>query len=274
MRARRLYFSLQMLRDERTRAQQANLGMYGAFDERTYIGGAPHVKHRELRDLFAQLAGEALGNGKSILDVGAGTGLATAPLLGRGLAITAVDSSAPMLERYRSREPSAEFIVADAAEWIASCMQRFDLVLLVSMLHHVPDYLSLLQNSAALVRSGGSLLTFQDPLRYSSQPRLDRIAEVASYFSWRVFRGRYRVGLATLSRRARRVIVLSAPSDFGEYHVVRDGVDSDAITLQLSGQFSHVRKVCYWATQGRPQQWLGRVMGLRSYFAVVATGKR
>jgi SAM-dependent methyltransferase len=263
-----------MLGDERTRAQQANLSMYGAFDERTYIQGAPHVKHRELRDLFAELAGEALGNGKSILDVGAGTGLATTPLLGRGLAITAVDSSAPTLEFYRSREPSAEFIVADVAEWLASSTQRFDLVMHVSMLHHVPDYLSLLRDSAVLVRSGGSLLTFQDPLRYSSQPKLDRIGEVASYFSWRVFQGRYRVGLATLGRRMRGVMLVSAPSDFGEYHVVRDGVDSDAIALQLSQQFSHVRKVSYWATQGRPQQWLGRVLGLRSYFAVVAKGRR
>ena len=260
--------------DERTRAQQANLDIYGVLDERTYIEGAPHVKHGELRDLFARLAWEALGNGKSILDVGAGTGLGTAPLLGRGLAITAVDSSARMLARYRSREPSAEVIVADVAEWLSSCQQRFDLVMHVSMLHHVPDYMSLLRDSTALVRRGGSLLTFQDPLRYSAQPALDRIAELASYFSWRLFQGRYRIGLATLRRRARRVKLPDAQSDFGEYHVVRDGVDSHAITLQLSEQFSQVRKVCYWATQGRPQQWLGRNLGLHSYFAVVATGRR
>jgi cyclopropane fatty-acyl-phospholipid synthase-like methyltransferase len=262
-----------MRKDERARALDANVGFYAEIDEYRYLEGAPHLKHRELRELLSVLTADALGAGNSVLDIGAGSGLGSFALFGRGLKITAVDSSAAMLAGYQQRERAVEIVVADVMDWLPTCKQRFDLVTHVSMLHHIPDYLALLEVSTRAVRPGGSLLTFQDPLLYRSQPRLDRVAETTSYFSWRLFQGGYQRGLTTLSRRARGILLETAESDYGEYHVVRHGVDSDAIVSQLSNSFGTVRKVVYWSTQGRPQQWLGRRAGLKSYFAVVATNR-
>lgn len=260
--------------DDRSRALRANRMLYAGVDEKSYIQGAPHLKHDELRNLLSRLTNEALGTGRTVLDVGGGAGLGSFPLTGRNLNITVVDSSGHMLGEYMRREPRIEAIEADVTDWLSKSERRFDLIVHVSMLHHIPDYLAVIEHSTRLVKTGGALMTFQDPLLYGEQPRIDRVAEMVSYFSWRIFQGSYGRGISTLSRRARGIKLHDAHSDFGEYHVVRDGVDSNAIVRQLLTSFGSVRKVSYWATQGRLQQWFGRRAGLTSYFGIVATGRR
>jgi predicted TPR repeat methyltransferase len=54
--------------------------------------------------------------GTTLLDVGCGTGLATEPMLRRGYEVTAVDASAAMAARARTRCPGATVLVADVRE--------------------------------------------------------------------------------------------------------------------------------------------------------------
>jgi hypothetical protein len=56
-----------------------------------------------------------------------------------------------------------------------------------------------------------------------------------------------------------------------EYHVVRDGVDEQAIVDLLAPMFERVELFTYWSTQSRAAQAIGRRLGLVNTFGVAAT---
>lgn len=60
---------------------------------------------------------DALGplSGLLVADVGAGTGIATRPLLARGAKVVAIDPSEPMLARAVARSPGLAAVIADGA---------------------------------------------------------------------------------------------------------------------------------------------------------------
>ena len=95
-----------------------------------------------------------------------------------------------------------------------------------------------------------------------------------AYLAWRLGQGNYARGLRTRWRRVRGVYSSSEPSDFEEYHVVRDGVDAQALCELLTPLFKEVRVVEYWSTQSPAFQWMGERLRLRSTFGVVALDRR
>ena len=97
-------------------------------------------------------------------------------------------------------------------------------------------------------------------------------AERAAYFTWRLAQGNWRRGLKTRWRRLRGVYSTAEVVDFEDYHVVRGGVDSEAIVKHLEERFSRVEVVCYWSTYARPLQRLGERMHLVSSFGILASG--
>jgi SAM-dependent methyltransferase len=270
------------LRDdpEHGAALRANIASYYTFDERAYINGAPHLKHAGIARSYSELVNAAVDQvGRdprdiSVLELGAGSGLASTAWLERGVAITAVDSSETMLERFATRAKAfglaPRVVVADAASFLETSRDTFDVVTLVSMIHHVPDYLDLLRRATERVRVGGCLITFADPLRYDRMPRFHHPIERMSYFMWRLGQGNLTRGIKTRSRRLRGVYSETEVVDFDEYHVVRNGVDSDAMVKQLQASFSEVRPISYWSTNGRLLQSLGERMRLVSCFGVLA----
>lgn len=266
---------------DHTHALIANRNAYDVIDDAAYVEGAPHLRHPSVRRLYERAAEDCLGSlgagtdPVTVLELGAGSGLASWPWLRDRVQLTAVDSSAPMLARLdeRGRGHSVEVVARDVLEFGEQCRRQFDVVTHVSMLHHVPDYLSLLGRSVELVAAGGCLLTFQDPLLYDTMPHAHRLAERASYFAWRLGRGSYGRGLRTRWRRLRRVYSPAEPADFEEYHVVRGGVDANAIVRLLEPAFLDVRLVAYWSTYSPTLQALGERAGLRSTFGIVALGK-
>jgi SAM-dependent methyltransferase len=268
---------------DHARALDANRAAYDAIQDGAYLKGAPHLRHPSLRRIYEREAEKCLrrAGGKTgavtVLELGAGSGLASWPWFGGRVRLTAVDGSAEMLARLRERGREhgldVEVLAEDVLEFAGGCRRRFDVVTHVSMLHHLPDYLALLGRSVELVAPGGCLLTFQDPLRYDTVPRGHRLAERAAYFAWRLGRGSYGRGLRTRWRRLRRVYSAAEPADFEEYHVVRGGVDADAITRLLRPEFEEVRLVEYWSTYSPLLQALGEAAGLRSSFGVVALGR-
>jgi len=265
---------------EHVHASAANRAAYDAVSDRDYIEGAPHIRHPSVRRIYEQVASACLGQqaggpGRTtVLELGAGSGLASWPWLRPEVELTAVDGSSEMLARLearcRERSVRVHMVVEDLVAYATRCSGRFAVVTLVSVLHHVPEYLDLVGRSADLVAPGGWLITFQDPIRYDTVPRLHRLAERASYFAWRLGRGNYRRGIRTRWRRLRGVYSPDEPADFEEYHVVRRGVDGDAVRDLLAPRFEEVRLVEYWSTYSPRLQRLGERLGLRSTFGVVA----
>jgi len=273
-----------MSEEERTAALRANISAYDNVDEREYKNGAPHLKHESIGRIYRSLVASALDHvGQDsktveVLELGAGSGLASDPWFKPGVRLTAVDSSEPMLRDLVKRAAGFDVeprpVVADALDYLESTDETFDIVTHVSMIHHVPDYLHLLARSAAHVRAGGCLLTFQDPLRYDKVAFHHHLIDRASYFAWRVGQGNVKRGLKTRWRRLRGVYSANEVVDFEDYHVVRDGVDSAAIINLLKDSFTQVEAISYWSTYSRILQSFGEHLRLVSSFGILASGRK
>jgi SAM-dependent methyltransferase len=270
--------------DERAAALRANIAAYEGLDERGYVNGAPHLKHASIGRVYRGLVDRAVGrSGRaaqtlSVLELGAGNGLASTPWFEHRVRLTAVDSSEPMLQGLVAKAKpfglTPEIAVADALEFLETAGDQFDVITHVSMLHHVPDYLHLLKRSADRVERGGSLLTFQDPLRYDRLRFPNHLLDRAAYFAWRAGQGNLRRGLKTRLRRLRGVYSEAEVVDFEDYHVVRAGVDSEAIADLLRPGFETVELVSYWSTYSRALQSLGERLHLVSSFGILASGRK
>jgi SAM-dependent methyltransferase len=273
-----------MSEEERTAALRANISAYDNVDEREYKNGAPHLKHESIGRIYRALVASALelvsqGSGTvDVLELGAGSGLASGPWFKPGVRLTAVDSSEPMLrdlvKRAQAFDVEARPVVADALDYLDSTDDTFDIVTHVSMIHHVPDYLHLLARSAAHVRAGGCLITFQDPLRYDKVGFHHHLIDRAAYFAWRAGQGNFKRGLKTRWRRLRGVYSPNEVVDFEDYHVVREGVDSAAIVSLLEQSFAKVEVVSYWSTYSRILQSFGERLRLVSSFGILASGRK
>jgi SAM-dependent methyltransferase len=166
---------------------------------------------------------------------------------------------------------TAELACTDGDRFFETAGERFDVVSFASVLHHIPDYVAVVRRAAGAVRPGGSLVIFQDPLRYDTMPRLDHTLGRVAYFGWRLTRGDFRRGLRTIGRRLRGVYAADQPSDYEEYHAVRNGVDSKAVVSVLEPEFGSVQQFRYWSTPARASQALGEMLGLKTEFGIVAT---
>jgi 2-polyprenyl-6-hydroxyphenyl methylase / 3-demethylubiquinone-9 3-methyltransferase len=273
-----------MTEDQRSAALRANLATYESFDEKRYINGAPHIKHVSIGRIYGTMIDRAISSIAKdvsqieVLELGAGSGLASTAWFTKKVRFTAVDSSESMLkdllEKAKHYGVTPATVTADAEEFLASSSDSYDIVTHVSMLHHVPDYLSLLARSTTHIRQGGCLISFQDPLRYDRLPRHHHLLDRAAYFTWRLGQGNLRRGLRTRWRRLRGVYSPSEVVDFDEYHVVRNGVDSERIVELLELSFSTVEVISYWSTYSSLLQSLGERMKLRSGFGVLASGRK
>jgi 2-polyprenyl-3-methyl-5-hydroxy-6-metoxy-1,4-benzoquinol methylase len=97
---------------------------------------------------------------KNALDFGAGTGNLTGKLLQMGYHVTALDISAEMCKilekkykRYLSSRKLA--VVNSPIEDMSFDQGEFDLVTCYSVLHHLPDYLDVVQRFSGFLRKGG-----------------------------------------------------------------------------------------------------------------------
>lgn len=145
----------------------------------------------------------------------------------------------------------------------------FDLVVCISVLHHIPDYLSFVDALTDKLGRGGSFYSVQDPLWYPRMPRVAHYSHMAAYFAWRLSQGNLRRGLATRVRRIRGVFNESE-SDLVEYHVVRSGVDELAILELLETRFESADVFSYWSTQSPTMQRLGEKTRFKTNFGVMA----
>ncbi len=265
-------------------AALANQKNYEGETSRNYIDGAPHIKHASLMALYSKLLIRTLDYAKTyselprILDMGAGEGSATLPFLEMGAHVTAIDSSKSQLEKLQTRcsRFSTRLILRceDVSETLADKGKKYDIIVANSFLHHVPDYIGLLNQAIGLLKPNGQFFSFQDPLRYDSLPGFSILFSKFAYFSFRIFQGDLIEGIRRRIRRSRGVYLENSIYDNAEYHVVRNGVDQDAISRIFEDNGIDCTIISYFSTQSPFFQHLGTFFGVKNTFAVVARKKK
>jgi ubiquinone/menaquinone biosynthesis C-methylase UbiE len=91
--------------------------------------------------------------GSRALDLGCGTGLASAPLLQTGFTVTGVDVSEPMLDKARERMPDARWIAGDAQK-LPFPADSFDVAVSAQAFQWFDRRAALAEMSRVLVRGG------------------------------------------------------------------------------------------------------------------------
>jgi SAM-dependent methyltransferase len=265
-------------------AAHANLSTYNRESTKVYIKGAPHIKHHALRMLYQRSIADVYDTAKQhtetplVLDLGAGEGSATLPFLELGAKVVAVDISADQLEslqkRCRSFRDALEIRCEDVNDALKDRSRTYDIVVASGFLHHVPDYLGTIKKALKLLGAHGQFFSFQDPLRYDTVKTSTRVFTRLAYLAWRVFQGDVVGGFTRLLRRAHGVYLEDSIFDNAEYHVVRNGVDQDAICRLLTDQDWDCRIISYFSTQNFVFQSVGAMLSMKNTFAIVAQKRR
>jgi SAM-dependent methyltransferase len=259
--------------------QQFQQSVFGEGHD--YMAGSPHLKHPRLRQIIVetlqgviQRIADRQGGICRVLEVGAGHGTFTDHLVATGATVEVTEMSLPsaaMLQR-RFRHNKAVTIIEDPDGSAASCGGPVDVVVCVSVLHHIPDYLSAVGGMLSRVTTGGAFVSFQDPLWYPRRTTLSRFIDRAAYLSWRITQGEFSRGVATTARRIQGKLDESREADMTEYHVVRNGIDEEALASLLSSRFASVIMKPYWSSQGHLAQTIGSRAFSPNTFALVAEG--
>ncbi len=244
-----------------------------------YVKGSPHLRHPQLRtmiaDQLAALVGETIARKGSchVLEVGAGHGTFSSFLLHAGARVTVTEASeasaATLTEKFAGRDDVEVFFDSTGGD-IFERDDQFDGIVCAALLHHIPDYVTFVSDLTELIEPGGFFYSAQDPTYYPRRNRRTHVAQRGTYFLWRLGQGNYRRGLATRIRRVKGEWTETEASDLVEYHVVRDGVDEQALVTELEQHFDEVELFTYWSTQSPFFQRALARMKLPSEFGLIA----
>ena len=113
------------------------------------------------RDVLVRALAEARTDvrGRTVLDIGCGTGFWTEFYTSRGAVYTGVDIAETSVQRLRGRFPGATFLHADVSE--ADLPGTYDIVNVFDVLYHITDdarFDAALRRLAGAVKPGGLLL--------------------------------------------------------------------------------------------------------------------
>ncbi len=137
------------------------------YDQREVTLG--RQAQRRIAEQISQITRRLPDSGKTMLDCGAGTGALGMHFLGAGFDVTALDLSPEMLAVFQSkaaRSGYADRLAIKAGE-IMSLLQatnkQYTVVGCCAFLHHVPDYLLVVDAMCRKVVPGGHLYLAWDP---------------------------------------------------------------------------------------------------------------
>jgi SAM-dependent methyltransferase len=243
------------LNDKRSAASRAQEAVYG--EEYDY-DVSPHIHHTSIReqleDKIDAAVREVLARQQScaVLEVGAGHGNFTEVARRAGGTVTVTEMSRMRVDYLKDRfrgVPDVRIVYDPDGNAAIREGAQFDVILLISVIHHIPDYVGVITMLCdEALRPGGTVLTFQDPLWYPRQSKWSTTVNQIGYLAWRVTQGELRRGFATRWRRMRGIYDETQPSDMVEYHVVRQGVDECALMSLFEDRFAEVELDSYFST--------------------------
>ena len=148
--------------------------------------------------------------------------------------------------------------------------EKYDIIVVNSFLHHVPDYIGMISETTTILNPYGQFFSFQDPMRYDTVGTGTTILSKLAYFSWRIFKGDVIGGIKRRIRRSHGIYLEDSIHDNTEYHVTRNGVDQDAIRKLFNEQGFNCNIVPYFSTQSHFFQLAGSLFAMKNTFAVLA----
>lgn len=117
------------------------------------------TEQRRILDLLQSLLGKNLCQASPrVLDFGAGTGNLSRHLLELGATVVAADVSEGSLRELRSltgRQSRLETMILNGRDLAGVDSDSFDMVATYSVLHHVPDYLAIVDEFVRVAKPGG-----------------------------------------------------------------------------------------------------------------------
>jgi len=261
-------------------ASKANQVAHDAMVEGEYATLAPHLCHESIRNRYAALISRVMagamrsGYTPTVLDLGAGDGLTTMPFLALGARVVAVDISRQQLkqleERCKAYGDRLEVRCADIAEVLRQG-GSYDVVVINSVLHHIPDYLGLLEQVPGLLGERGIFFSFQDPMWKASMTLRDSFLSGVAYAAWRLGRGDVFGGLWRRVRREFGVYKADSLHDNTEYHAVRGGMNQLAISQLLTNHGMRCEVTEYCSFHSTLLQPVGERLSVRNTFAIFAS---
>ena len=246
-----------------------------------YRHGSPQLSHLPLYDKLVKVIDQQLqllvdrGIPLDVVEIGAGHGAFTEPMLAVGSSVTALEmahASAEVLSSRFGNNPLFTSIYSQDGS-LTSLHRDYSMAVFVSVLHHIPDYVGALKDAVCRIRPGGALIVLHEPLWYPRASKVALCLNKIGYFSWRVRQGRILHGIGTQARRLRGEYDESKLSDMVEYHVVRQGVDEETIAQLLTANFETVELIKYWSNQSVLAQRFGERLSLENTFGLVASGR-
>jgi len=145
--------------DDRLRYNRYVHDMLAPLYERRHIEIFNPTEQRRIYDLLQSLLGKIhYQDYLRVLDFGAGTGNLTRHLLALGTNVVAADVSEGILRELRAltgRQSRLKTIVLNGRDLAGVESDSFDIVAAYSVLHHVPDYLRIVDEFVRVVKPGG-----------------------------------------------------------------------------------------------------------------------
>jgi 2-polyprenyl-3-methyl-5-hydroxy-6-metoxy-1,4-benzoquinol methylase len=130
------------------------LALYSRMEDPSYQASSKgrRVQMRALLDVIAAARPQA----RTLVDIGAGTGLLVTEARARGLDATGIEPSQWCVATAAS-ENNVDLLHGTTRDWIAR-LPRFDVVTLVDVIEHTTDPVGVLRDAASLLAPGGVVL--------------------------------------------------------------------------------------------------------------------
>ena len=267
-------------KEEDKNALAANLLEYNSHKSDHYIEGAPHIMHDQISKLYQGLIKNLFFDifkrvkKPCLLDLGAGEGTVTLQFLEQGFYVSVVDTSISQLnllqDKCKKHKSNLQLFNEDVFALLKKHKKKYDVIIINSFLHHIPDYILLIKLATQLVKDNGFIFTFQDPMRYDKLPKHHFLLSNIFYYSWRVFQGDLLNGIRRKMRRLRGIYYDDSIYDNAEYHVTRNGVDQEKLTKILRQEGFEIKLIKYFSTQSSFFQKVGNLIKIKNTFGIIA----
>lgn len=151
---------------------EENFKLY-RLEEDNYVFLHPEIynwfEQNEIKKDISFLRKNTKGGNKA-LDIGCGMGNITLKLLEQGFNVTALDISTIMIKRIKdtiSKDmvDKLKIVESEIDTFLLNTVEQYDLVTMSSVLHHLPDYINVIQKIIKKITAGGFLYIVHDPLK-------------------------------------------------------------------------------------------------------------